>query len=125
MLSLFRTGTGLFRDVFYNLPSRSIDRTQDINFKNLEKGQTITTLVKVKKQKFILIELRKLIHITQPILSRNHLFTYLLYVPIYQAKCIYAILPPINSRDINIFLNRQAQLNIWSYRVKQFCQAWK
>ena len=38
---------------------------------------------KVKKQKLILIELRKLIHITQPILSRNHLFTYLLYVPAY------------------------------------------
>ncbi len=36
-------------DIFYNLPTRSIDRTQDIDFKNLEKGQTITTLVKVKK----------------------------------------------------------------------------
>ena len=39
-------------DAFYNLPSRSIDRTQDINFKNLEKGQTITTLVKVKKHHY-------------------------------------------------------------------------
>ena len=39
-------------DIFYNLPSRSIDRTQDIDFKNLEKGQTITTLVKVKKHHF-------------------------------------------------------------------------
>lgn len=39
-------------DIFYNLPTRSIDRTQDIDFKNLEKGQTITTLVKVKKHHF-------------------------------------------------------------------------
>ncbi len=39
-------------DIFYNLPTRSIDRTQDIDFKNLEKGQTITTLVKVKKHYF-------------------------------------------------------------------------
>ena len=39
-------------DIFYNIPTRSIDRTQDINFKNLEKGQTITTLVKVKKHHF-------------------------------------------------------------------------
>ena len=39
-------------DIFYNLTTRSIDRTQDIDFKNLEKGQTITTLVKVKKHHF-------------------------------------------------------------------------
>ncbi len=39
-------------DIFYNLPTRSVDRTQDIDFKNLEKGQTITTLVKVKKHHF-------------------------------------------------------------------------
>ncbi len=39
-------------DIFYNLPTRSIDRTQDIDFKNFEKGQTITTLVKVKKHHF-------------------------------------------------------------------------
>ncbi len=39
-------------DIFYNLPTRSIDRTKDIDFKNLEKGQTITTLVKVKKHHF-------------------------------------------------------------------------
>ena len=39
-------------DIFYNLPTRSIDRTQDIDFKNLEKGQTITTLVKVKRHHF-------------------------------------------------------------------------
>ena len=44
---------------------------------------------------------------------------------INQAKCIYAMLPPFNSRDVNIFLNRQAQWNIWSYRVKKLCQTWK
>jgi len=36
-------------DSFYILPTKCIDRTQDINFKDLEKGQVITTLVKVKR----------------------------------------------------------------------------
>jgi ATP-dependent DNA helicase RecG len=36
-------------DAFYILPSKVIDRTQDINFSNLEKGQIITTSLKVKK----------------------------------------------------------------------------
>ncbi|MEK9885575.1 MAG: ATP-dependent DNA helicase RecG, partial [Pelagibacteraceae bacterium] len=39
-------------DSFYILPSKYIDRTQDINFKDLEKGQVITTLVKVKRHIF-------------------------------------------------------------------------
>ena len=38
-------------DAFYILPTRVIDRTKDIDFKNLEKGQVITTLVKIKKHR--------------------------------------------------------------------------
>lgn len=44
-------GIKIVLDAFYILPTRFIDRTQDIDFKNLEKGQVITTLVKVKKHR--------------------------------------------------------------------------
>ena len=39
-------------DAFYILPSRVIDRTQDIDFRKLEKGQIITTSLKVKKHHY-------------------------------------------------------------------------
>ena len=39
-------------DAFYIIPSRVIDRTQDIDFRKLEKGQIITTSLKVKKHKY-------------------------------------------------------------------------
>ena len=39
-------------DAFYILPSRIIDRTQDIDFRKLEKGQIITTSLKVKKHRY-------------------------------------------------------------------------
>ena len=39
-------------DAFYILPSRVIDRTQDIDFRKLEKGQIITTSIKVKKHHY-------------------------------------------------------------------------
>ena len=39
-------------DAFYILPSRAIDRTQDIDFRKLEKGQIITTSLKVKKHHY-------------------------------------------------------------------------
>ena len=39
-------------DAFYIIPSRVIDRTQDIDFKKLEKGQIITTSIKVKKHHY-------------------------------------------------------------------------
>ena len=39
-------GISTLLDAFYILPSRVVDRTQDIDFKTLEKGQVITTLVK-------------------------------------------------------------------------------
>ena len=39
-------------DAFYIIPSRVIDRTQDINFRKLEKGQIITTSIKVKKHHY-------------------------------------------------------------------------
>jgi len=45
-------GINTILDAFYILPSRAIDRTQDIDFKKLEKGQVITTLVKVKKHHY-------------------------------------------------------------------------
>ena len=38
-------GIKIVLDAFYILPTRVIDRTQDIDFKTLEKGQVITTLV--------------------------------------------------------------------------------
>ena len=38
-------------DVLFILPSKIIDRTQDINLANLEKGQIITTIVKVVKHR--------------------------------------------------------------------------
>ena len=38
-------------DAFYIIPTKVIDRTQDINFKTLEKGQVITTILKVKKHR--------------------------------------------------------------------------
>jgi len=44
-------GIKILIDAFYILPTRVIDRTQDIDFKTLEKGQVITTLVKVKKHR--------------------------------------------------------------------------
>ena len=39
-------------DAFYIIPSRVIDRTQDIDFRKLEKGQIITTSLKVKKHHY-------------------------------------------------------------------------
>ena len=39
-------------DAFYIIPSRVIDRTQDIDFRKLEKGQIITTSIKVKKHHY-------------------------------------------------------------------------
>ena len=39
-------------DAFYIIPSRVIDRTQDIDFRKLEKGQIITTSLKVKKHNY-------------------------------------------------------------------------
>ena len=45
-------GIKLVLDAFYLFPNKVIDRTQDINFKTLEKGQVITTLVKVKKHHY-------------------------------------------------------------------------
>ena len=45
-------GISTLLDAFYILPSRVVDRTQDIDFKTLEKGQVITTLVKVKKHHY-------------------------------------------------------------------------
>ena len=39
-------------DAFYILPTRAIDRTQDIDFRKLEKGQIITTSLKVKKHHY-------------------------------------------------------------------------
>ncbi len=39
-------------DAFYILPSRAIDRTQDLDFLKLEKGQIITTSLKVKKHHY-------------------------------------------------------------------------
>ncbi len=39
-------------DAFYITPSRVIDRTQDIDFRKLEKGQIITTSLKVKKHHY-------------------------------------------------------------------------
>ena len=44
-------GIKILIDAFYILPTRVIDRTQDIDFKTLEKGQVITTIVKVKKHR--------------------------------------------------------------------------
>ena len=44
-------GIKIVLDAFYVLPTRVIDRTQDIDFKTLEKGQVITTLVKIKKHR--------------------------------------------------------------------------
>ena len=44
-------GIKIVLDAFYILPTRVIDRTQDIDFKTLEKGQVITTLVKIKKHR--------------------------------------------------------------------------
>lgn len=45
-------GISILLDAFYILPSRVVDRTKDIDFKTLEKGQVITTLVKVKKHHY-------------------------------------------------------------------------
>ena len=45
-------GIKIVLDAFYLLPNRVIDRTKDINFSTLEKGQVITTLVKVKKHHY-------------------------------------------------------------------------
>ena len=39
-------------DAFYIMPTRVIDRTQDIDFRKLEKGQIITTSLKVKKHHY-------------------------------------------------------------------------
>ncbi len=39
-------------DAFYIIPSRVIDRTRDIDFRKLEKGQIITTSLKVKKHHY-------------------------------------------------------------------------
>ena len=39
-------------DAFYIIPSRVIDRTQDIDFRKLEKGQIITTSLKIKKHHY-------------------------------------------------------------------------
>ena len=39
-------------DAFYIIPTRVIDRTQDIDFRKLEKGQIITTSLKVKKHHY-------------------------------------------------------------------------
>ncbi len=51
--SYFRNlGIKIVLDAFYLLPYRVIDRTKDINFKTLEKGQIITTVVKVKKHHY-------------------------------------------------------------------------
>ena len=40
-------GIKIVLDAYYILPTKFIDRTQDIDFKNLEKGQVITTLIKL------------------------------------------------------------------------------
>ena len=49
---LKKLGINIVLDAYYIMPTRVVDRTQDLDFKNLEKGQVITTLVKVKKHHF-------------------------------------------------------------------------